>query len=557
MARQVENIVEQLKAREEELDGSSSIGATSLLTFPMYNDSARMIMFSSHVNQRVVLNETEFPKVFTNFENIIGEYSSYNQRAMSNYRVIDIIEKFPDIPSAKDTQTVLYIVYDMDNDVYDILERHDVEDLTEKYGFRYDNSGINKFKKGDKIPKGASLSRPTSYDEYGNYGFGKNIKFMYKVDQDTIEDAIVVSESLAKAMESTEVEEVKVPINDNDFLGNYYGDDFEYKSFPDVGEPTKNKVLCVKKRINNKQILYDLKSSNTKKILGSDSPSYIDGVVTDIDIFFNKPFEELNRGLFNQQLNHYIEMISNFYERVKVATQELIDSGANCSDNVLYWNKRVSELSNPEYKHKDELGNAFSNIIMYVKVRRTVGLSVGQKLTGRYGNKGVISKIYPDYLMPHLENGEVVHIIFNTLGVFNRLNIFQLYEQSINFITERIVERWINEDISIENMEKDLFKVISIFNAEQAVKTEETYQRTCPTKTKKKEYFDIVKKHGIFIHIKPFWHSENMYDAVCKCYEEFPWIKPYKVYFYEPVSQRWVKMMNDQVIGSKLNKCSA
>ena len=39
-------------------------------------------------------------------------------------------------------------------------------------------------------------------------------------------------------------------------------------------------------------------------------------------------------------------------------------------------------ISYEEYKHKDELGNAFSNIIMYVKVRRTVGLSVGQKLTG-------------------------------------------------------------------------------------------------------------------------------------------------------------------------------
>ena len=59
----------------------------------------------------------------------------------------------------------------------------------------------------------------------------------------------------------------------------------------------------------------------------------------------------------------------------------------------------------------------------------------------RHGNKGVISKILPDYMMPHTETGEVVHIIFNTLGPYNRLNTSQLFEQSINFITNRIVER--------------------------------------------------------------------------------------------------------------------
>ena len=550
MAKTIENIVEQLQQKNEELKGSSSLGATTLLSFPMYNDSARMMMFSSHILQRVVLNESEFPKVFTNFENILGNHSSYNQRASSNYHVIDVIEKFPDIETGKDIQTKLYLVYDVDNNVYDILERNDVEDLTEKYGFQYDNSGLNRFGKGDRIPKGTPLCRPTSYDEYGNYGYGKNVKFMYQINQDTIEDAIEISESLSKMMESTEVEEVKVPVNDNDILANWYGVGDEYKSFPDIGEPTKDKILCVKKRINHKQILFDLKASNVKKILGPDDPFYIEGVITDIDIFFNKTYEELNRGAFNQQLNAYIDMIYAFYNRVKEATQKIIDSGATCSDTFLYWNKRVKELTDPNYSNKDDLGNEFSNIVMYFKVKRTVGVGIGQKLTGRHGNKGVVSRIVPDHLMPHLENGEIVHIIFNTLGVFNRLNIFQLYEQSINFITERIVERWIKEDCSIKDMESDLFKVIRIFNEEEADKMESAYKDTCKTKANKDEYFDIIKKHGIFIHIKSYWHGKNVYDSVCECYDQFPWIKPYKVYFYEETSKRWVKMMNDQIVGS-------
>lgn len=160
----------------------------------------------------------------------------------------------------------------------------------------------------------------------------------------------------------------------------------------------------------------------------------------------------------------------------------------------------------------------------------------------RYGNKGVISRIVPDYLMPHLENGEIVHIIFNTLGVYNRLNIFQLYEQSINFITERIVERFINEDMKVSDMEKIFFKVIGIFNPEEEERVKATYKEKCTTASKKKEYFDIVKKNGIYIHVKPYWHPINIYEAVCKCYEEFPWIKPYKVYFYEPISKRWCNL---------------
>ena len=384
--KRIDNVQEQVAERDREVHGSSSLGATTLLTFPTQNSSSRMIMFGNHIQQKVTLNKTEFPKVFTNWENVLGGLGSYNTDAESNYRVIKVIPKFPNIMTAQKSQTVLFIVYDLDNDEYDIIERHDVENMTEKYGFQYDNSGIDSYHEGDMIPKGVHLTRPTSFDKFDNYGFGRNIKFMYGINQDTTEDAIVISESLASAvgsMESTEVEEVKISLNDNEFLGNYYGNDDEYKSFPNVGESVKNKILCVKKRIVNSQILYDLKSSNCKKILADDTPYYIDGIVTNVEVYFNKPYEELNRAPFNRQVNEYLDMIHDFYQRVKDATDELIDSGVNCSQNILYWNNRVSEMLNPNIKLKDDVGSAFSNIVMYFTIKRSVGLSVGQKLTGK------------------------------------------------------------------------------------------------------------------------------------------------------------------------------
>lgn len=543
------NITEQLQGKEKELFGSSSLGGPSLLSYPLYNNANRLIMFNSNLNQRVVLEHSEFARVFGNFENIVGEYSSYNKQAKSNYEVIDIVEKFPNIETGCNVRTMQYFVFDLDRNMYDVIRVSDVENLGEKYGFQNDTSGIRKYGIGDKIKKGEPLIRPTSYDDYDNYGFGQNIRFMYTCDLDTIEDGIVVSESLRKRMLSSEVEIVTVPINDNDFLLNMYGDNENYKTFPDIGEKTNKKIVCVKRRINNSQILYDMARSNTQRIMSSDTPYYCDGEVVDIDIYCNKPIDELVQSQFNHQLIEYIEMTNAYYERIKTITQELIETDIPCSQNILSLAKRAKELTDPNIIIKDESGSEFSNIKVYFTIKRKVGVSKGQKLTGRHGNKGVVGTVKPDYLMPHLETGERVDILFNALGVYNRINIFQLFEQTITFITDRIVNRMKEPDMTLSDREDMFFKILDIFNPEQCIKFKEIYGQY-RTKREKEEFFNIVMDKGIYIHIKPYWHPVNLYDAALKAYKEFPWIKPYKTYFYEENSKRWVPMMNDQVVGS-------
>ena len=184
----MENIVERLDDRAQQITNRAMLAGPSLLTYPEKVDSSRLIMFNSHQNQRVVLNTTELPKVFTNYENIVGENSSYNVRAKSNLKIIKIIHKFNALEESRDIQQAFIFVYDMDNDCYDMIIRNDVEDLTEKYGFQFDCTEINKYKEGDYVEKGATLFRPTSYDEFGNYGFGRNVKAMYLSCDETIED---------------------------------------------------------------------------------------------------------------------------------------------------------------------------------------------------------------------------------------------------------------------------------------------------------------------------------------------------------------------------------
>jgi DNA-directed RNA polymerase subunit beta len=76
-------------------------------------------------------------------------------------------------------------------------------------------------------------------------------------------------------------------------------------------------------------------------------------------------------------------------------------------------------------------------------------ISVGDKLAGRHGNKGVISKILPSWDMPHLEDGTPVDVILSPLSILSRMNLGQLFENLIGTIAQHN-----NINISIPVFEK-------------------------------------------------------------------------------------------------------
>lgn len=550
------NMIDKIKQRVEpgETVRAIEMASPGLLSYGESCDSARMVMFDQHIQQRVVLNNTEFPRVFTNYENIVGDNSSYNHRAKGDLELIKIIHKFKNVPESFDIQTALFFVYDRKNARYDVIVRKDAEDLTEKYGFQNDNSGINQYKEGDVIPEGATLFRPTSFDEFGNYGFGVNVPVMFLACNETIEDGVKVSETLGKIMMSTEVEHCKVPINDNDILVDLYGETTEqgqtyYRGFPNIGERVKDRVICATRRLTNNRILFDLKTSNTKKVMNSDISYYIDGeaYVYDIDIYCNKDIDKIAKTSFNQQLLEYLYAQREFAREVRDFTRELIDSGIPCSMMIRSWNRDMTEYLDPNFKIRDESNSEFSNIVMIFHVKRPSGISRGQKITGRYGNKGVATEIVPDKLMPITENGKRIHAILNVLGPYNRLIIMPLREQSINFILDRVLDYFKENDLSLTQREDIFFDILGSFSKEYSDVIEKHYREDYKSKTQKEEFFQRCNQ-WVGVNIKPFWHEENIYEELVKIYKRYPWIQPYKVYFWEPSSKRYVKMMNDIVV---------
>jgi len=99
---------------------------------------------------------------------------------------------------------------------------------------------------------------------------------------------------------------------------------------------------------------------------------------------------------------------------------------------------RIEDLDSERERKKnrlqrgDELPPGVLEMVkVYVATRRT--LSVGDKMAGRHGNKGVIAKIMPKEDMPFLEDGTPVQILLNPLGVPSRMNVGQIFETHIGW----------------------------------------------------------------------------------------------------------------------------
>lgn len=162
----------------------------------------------------------------------------------------------------------------------------------------------------------------------------------------------------------------------------------------------------------------------------------------------------------------------------------------------------------------------------------------------RYGNKGVISTIVDDDQMPTLENGQHVELIFNTLGVINRLNSQQIFEQSITFICNRVVEH-IKTLTDVDEKFKLVHYVVNAFNDHEAKVLQEYYNNLLGPD---KELFLLeIQEYGIFIHIPPLWEKEPLFDRIRRIYKDLTFLKPYDVYVNK--FGRKIKIMRQLYIG--------
>ena len=107
------------------------------------------------------------------------------------------------------------------------------------------------------------------------------------------------------------------------------------------------------------------------------------------------------------------------------------------------YGKRINEIVQEKerrvyhIKRGDELPTGVLEMVkVYICTKRT--LSVGDKMAGRHGNKGVIAKILPEEDMPFLEDGTPIQICLNPLGVPSRMNLGQILETHLGWAANKL-----------------------------------------------------------------------------------------------------------------------
>ncbi|HSG71376.1 MAG TPA: DNA-directed RNA polymerase subunit beta, partial [Planctomycetaceae bacterium] len=108
------------------------------------------------------------------------------------------------------------------------------------------------------------------------------------------------------------------------------------------------------------------------------------------------------------------------------------NSWSDVEDVIDIRDQRINSM-----KRGDELPSGVLQMVkVYVASKRQI--SVGDKMAGRHGNKGVISKVLPEQDMPFLEDGTPVDIILNPLGVPSRMNVGQILETHLGWAAAKL-----------------------------------------------------------------------------------------------------------------------
>ena len=228
--------------------------------------------------------------------------------------------------------------------------------------------------------------------------------------------------------------------------------------FGRAGEDVKNDSLEVPagtegvvigaKRFSRRMHLSDEQKKQLKKDM-ADFEAMMDAKRIDL---FRKMVGELNRILGTEMIDTstrqkvgaseipevIIEQIENFSEKWMKGSAEAREQA-----KVVYgqfW-PRIEALAAEKarkldhMKRGDELSSGVLEMVkVYLATKRT--LSVGDKMAGRHGNKGVIARIVPEEDMPFMEDGTPVEVLLNPLGVPSRMNVGQILEVHLGWAAQ-------------------------------------------------------------------------------------------------------------------------
>ena len=353
---------------------------TALIPFLEHDDANRALMGSNMQRQAVPLVKTEAPYVGTGMEENVardsGEALISNVSGTVEEVSGDEITVKEDGTNKKHRFTVLK--FKRSNQATSWNQKPLVKVGT-------------KVKPGDVLADGPST-------QGGELALGKNLLVGYMPwDGYNFEDSIVISERLVKedVLTSVHIAEHEIEARDTKL-----GEEEITRDIPNVAE----------------EVLMDLDEMGIVRIGAEVSPGdYLVGKVTPKGETELTPEERLLRAIFGEKAREVRDTSLRVPhgERGKVIDVQILkrDDGADLPPGV---NQKVR---------------------VYVAIQRKI--QVGDKLSGRHVNKGVISKILPIEDMPYMEDGTSLDIMLSPLGVPSRMNLGQILETHLGWAADQ------------------------------------------------------------------------------------------------------------------------
>ena len=352
---------------------------TSCIPFLEHDDATRALMGANMQRQAVPLLTTEAPIVGTGMEYIAARDSGSTVVCKADGVVEYADGKQIKVKTAGGEDIYHLANFERSNDASNINHRPLV-------------------KKGDKVTRGEVIADGPSTDK-GELALGKNMVIAFMTCNGyNYEDAVVLNERLVKEDVYTSLH---IEHYDNDCRDTKLGPEEITRDIPNVGEEARknldaNGIVRIGTEVKDGDIL-----------VGKVTPKGVQELTSE---------EKLLQAIFGEKTREVRD------------TSLRVDHGAGGI---------VHDVKVYTKENSDELPAGVSKVVrVYIIQKRKI--QVGDKMSGRHGNKGVISLILPQEDMPYLPDGRPVDIVLNPQGVPSRMNIGQNLELHLGMAGKKL-----------------------------------------------------------------------------------------------------------------------
>ena len=354
--------------------------STSLIPFLEHDDSSRALMGANMQRQAVPLVRSEAPFVGTGMERT----AAFDSGALVIAETAGVVEEV----------AANVIVIKQENG-------RKKEYLLRKFDRSNQGTAINQqplVSVGQKIEAGEVLADGPSTDN-GELALGKNLLVAFMPwEGHNFEDAIILSQNLVKedTLSSIHIEEYEVDARDTKLGKEEITADLPNVSMEALAQLDENGIIRIGAEVRPGDILVGKVTPKGETELSAE--------------------ERLLRAIFNEKSREVRD------------TSLKVPHGEGGTVIAV----KVFDIEAGD----DELGAGINQrVVVNIAQRRKI--TEGDKLAGRHGNKGVISKILPVEDMPFMDDGTPVDIILNPLGIPGRMNFGQVLETHLGWIAKQ------------------------------------------------------------------------------------------------------------------------